>query len=88
MGIRNRLTPRQVSLFKLAVWTMLFVWMIFFAAFSIVIAGVLAGLTPQVFGPGIWGQVMTWVLPVWYVFTSFLIVIIIARYANRKLKKE
>lgn len=86
MGLRDRLTSRQVSLFKLVVWATLFVWMVFFAAFSVVIAGVLAGLSPQVFGPGVWGQVMTWVLPIWYVFTCFLIVILIARYANRKLK--
>jgi len=88
MGLRDRLTPRQVSLFKLAVWTTLFVWIVFFSAFSIVVAGVLAGLAPQVFGVSIWGQVMSWVLPVWYIFTTFLIIVIIARYANAKLRSE
>jgi len=87
-GLRNGLSPREVVLFRLAIWTCLVVWMVLFFAFSIVMAGYFAGLGPDLFGEGFGGQVMTWVLPVWTVFTSMLIIVFMARFANKKLGKD
>ncbi len=86
--LRDKLSEKDKALFKLALWTMLIVWMVFFLSYSIVMARIFAIRSPFLFGVGTWGQVMTWVLPVLVVFTSLLTVIIIARYAAKKLSSR
>ena len=83
-----KLPTKQNPLFKLAVWSCLVVWMVFFFAFSLTMAQRAAGWGPSWFGLNTWGQVMTWTLPIWIVFTCLLIVIAVARYAGKKLKSE
>lgn len=85
-GLRVRLSPKQEAYFKIAVWTCLMVWMLFFFVFSVATAQYFASLAPTLFGPHTWGLIMTWILPIWVVFTALLIIVLIARYANRKLR--
>lgn len=86
--LRDRLSERDKVLFKLSLWTVLVVWMVFFFAYSIVMAKTFALRSPYLFGTGLWGQVMTWVLPVWTVFTSLLTIVLMSRYAYRKLSPK
>ena len=89
--LRDKLSERDKTLFKLVLWSMLVVWMVFFFTYSMVIAKIFATIAPAIYGVGIWGQIMTWIGPIWVVFTALLIVVIMAKYANRKLspkKKE
>jgi len=62
--------------------------MVFFFAFSLTMAQRAAGWGPTWFGLNLWGQVMSWVLPIWIVFTCSLIIIAVARYASKRLKSE
>ena len=47
--LRGKLIPKQVALFKLVVWVVLLVWMVFFLAHSIITAQILGQQIPQVF---------------------------------------
>ena len=85
-GLRNKLTPKQVALFKLVVWTVLLVWMVFFLAQSIITAQILARWVPQAFPQTPYYQALARMIPYWYVFTIGLVEFIIARWAFRKLK--
>lgn len=89
--LRDRLSERDKTLFKLVLWSMLVVWMVFFFTYSMVIAKIFATIAPGIYGVGLWGQIMTWVGPVWVIFTSLLIIIGMAKYATKRLlpkKKE
>ena len=85
-GLRDRLTPKQVALFKLVVWVVLLVWMVFFLAQSIITAQTLARWAPQMFPQTIYFQTLARMIPYWYVFTIGLVEFIVARWAFRKLK--
>lgn len=90
-SLRTKLTPKQVVYFKLAVWSCLLVWMLFFLAYSVIFAWKVAYSLPL----SLWGenwpsvfsaQVVHWTLPIWIVFTAMLIIYFAARFANRRLR--
>ena len=80
--------PKSVSIIKLALWSGLVVWMVFFFVFGLVGAQELARGGPFLFGTSTWGQILTWVTPIWVVFTSLLLIVYIARFASRKLGRK
>ena len=80
----RKLTAKELGYFKLAVWVCLVVWFVFFLVNSFILAG-MAGRVAVLWYPGVLGSVMRWVLPVWIVFTSLLIITGIARWARKKL---
>ena len=84
--LRNRLNPKQVALFKLVVWVVLIVWMVFFLAHSVITAQILAKWVPPVFPQTTFYQALARLIPYWYVFTIGLVEFIVARWAYRKLK--
>ncbi len=73
----EKLTQKQKALLKISVWTTSIVWMIFFLAFSLL----MANKARIVFN----GTIYKNVLPIWIVFTSLLIIYFMARYIRRKL---
>jgi len=83
-GIREKLSPKDITLFKLSIWTCLIVWMVFFLVNSLILSN-MAGIAAVHWYPGVWGHIMRWVLPIWIVFTTLLIITLVARYARRKL---
>ncbi len=85
-GLRGKLTPKQVALFKLVVWTVLLVWMVLFLAQSIITAQILGKWVPGVFPQTVYYQALARIIPYWYVFTIGLVEYIIARWAFKKLK--
>ena len=85
-GLRNKLTPKQVALFKLVVWVVLLVWMVFFLTQSILTAQILGKWVPGVFPQTVYYQTLARMIPYWYVFTIGLVEFIIARWAFKKLK--
>jgi len=78
--------PRAVALIKLTLWAGLVTWMVFTLALGITMAKLAAVAFPQFVGVGIWGQAMVWVVPIWVIFTTFMLIWAIARFANKKLK--
>lgn len=85
-GIRAKLTPKQMALFKLVLWSVLVVWMVFFATHAVITAQILARWAPAVFPQSPFYQMLANTLPFWYVFTVGLIIVFFARYAYRKLR--
>jgi len=85
-SIRAKLTPKQTALFKLVLWSVLVVWMVFFATHTVITAQILARWAPAVFPQSPFYQMLANTLPFWYVFTVGLIIVFIARYAYRKLR--
>jgi len=86
--LRGRLSERDKALFRLVLWAMLVVWMVFFLTYSIVIAKIFATIAPHAYGVSVWGQIMSWIGPVWVVFTALLIIVIMGKYAARKLSPK
>jgi len=82
--IRSKLSPKEIALFKLATWTCLIVWMVLFFVNALILSN-MAGIMSITWYPGVAGQAMRWVLPIWIVFTSLLIIVLIARWTRRKL---
>lgn len=88
-NLRAKLSPKQVVYFKLATWTMLLTWMLFFFIFSIIMAQRAAYIVPaEIWGSETWASALHWILPIWIVFTSMLIIYFTARYANKKLRRK
>ena len=82
--------PKAIALIKLTLWSGLVVWMVFFFAYAVIAAQRLSIAGPYLFGISIWGQVLTWVTPLWVVFTSLLCILYVARFVSKKIggKKE
>lgn len=86
--LRDRLSPRDVTIIKLALWAGLVTWMVFTLVLGIVIANQAAVQLPLVVGTSAWGQILTWVTPIWIVFTTLMLIWAVARFANKKLGKK
>lgn len=80
--------PKSITVIKLTVWSGLVVWMLFLFAYAIVGAQRLGRAGPELFGTGTLGQVLTWVAPIWVVFTTLLLIVYIARFASRRLGRK
>ena len=86
---RPKLSRKDLTLMKLVIWVCFLVWMVFFMIQSVIVADILSKLTLDVFSGSSWGNLMNWVLPIWYIFTCSIIVILIARWVRRKfINKE
>jgi glycerol-3-phosphate acyltransferase PlsY len=86
--IREKLTPKQKALFKLVLWCVLMVWMVLFATHTVITAQILARWAPAAFPQSLYYQMLAKSIPAWYVFTVALIIILVARYAYRKLRPQ
>jgi hypothetical protein len=80
--------PKTLALIKLTVWSGLLTWMVFLLAYGIVAVRRLAIFGPQLFGTSAWGQVLSWVAPVWLLFTTALLIWAVARFASKKLRRS
>lgn len=80
--------PKAVALIKLTCWAGLVTWMIFTLALGITMARLAAVSLPPIIGTGIRGQIWTWVVPIWIIFTTFMLIWAVARFANKKLRPK
>jgi len=80
--------PRAVSLIKLTLWAGLVTWMVFTLATGIAMARLAAVQLPKIIGVGPSGQIWTWIVPIWIVFTTLMLIWAIARFANKKLRSK
>ncbi len=79
---------RAIALIKLTLWAGLLTWMVFFLAFGVTMAQRFGVAGPQLFGTGTWGQILTWVAPIWTVFTTLMLIWVVTRFANRRLRSK
>jgi len=80
--------PKSVALIKLVLWAALVTWMVFTLAFGIVMAKLASVSLPSVIGTGTWAQVWTWIIPIWVIFTTLVLIWAVARFTNRRLRKK
>ena len=80
--------PKSVALIKLVLWAALVTWMVFTLAFGIVMAKLASVSLPNVIGTGTWAQVWTWIIPIWVIFTTLVLIWGVARFTNRRLRKK
>lgn len=80
--------PRAVNLIKLTLWAGLFTWMVFTVVTGIAMARLAAVKLPQLIGIGVYGQVWTWIVPIWVIFTTLMLVWAIARFAIKRLRPK
>lgn len=80
--------PRAVTLIKLTLWAGLVTWMVFTLATGIAMARLAAVSLPQLIGTSTYGQIWTWVVPIWIIFTTLMLIWAVARYAVKKLKPK
>jgi len=80
--------PRAVNLIKLTLWAGLFTWMVFTLTLGISMARLAAVLLPQYIGTSASTQVWCWVVPIWIIFTTLMLIWAVARFAARKLRPK
>lgn len=73
------------SIIKLGLWAGIIVWGLFFFAYAVIAAQRLGSSGEDLFGSGLFGRVLTWVTPIWVVFTSLLVIIYVVRFVNKKM---
>lgn len=76
---------KAVALIKVGLWSGILVWMAFFVAYGVTIALRLGRLGPNIFSDNPWGHFLSWVAPVWVIFTSLLVCIYVSRFVVKKL---
>ena len=72
--------PRAVSLIKLTLWAGLVTWMVFTLALGVSMARLAAIVLPR------YGEIWTWIVPIWIIFTTLMLIWAVARFAIRKLR--
>lgn len=79
--------PKAITLIKLTCWSGILVWMVCYLAFGIVLAPWLASKMVEMIG-GLRGEVMGWVVAIWFIFTILLTIVLIARFVNKKIGRK
>ena len=83
--IRQRLNPKDVKYFKLAVWSAIMVWVVSFITISFFVSITLDHLGQELFAGGL-GFFTGKLWAVSYVMTVFYIIYLMLRWVNRKLR--
>jgi len=87
LNLRDRLTTKDVAIVKLTVWSALIIWMTFLIVFAIVGAIVLADRSKDVWD-GVAGDIMSWFLPIWFIYTILFVVLLVIRWSGKKLSRK
>jgi type VI protein secretion system component VasK len=82
---KEGLSPKSIAVVKLAVWSALLVWMAMILVFAIVGAMVLTDRSKDVWD-GAAGNIMSWFLPIWFIYTILFVILLVIRWSSRKLK--
>ena len=80
--------PKAIALIKLTLWSGLVTWMLFTIAAGIALARLSSVLLPQYLGTGLGGTIWTWVVGIWIIFVSLMLVWAVIRFANKFLRKK
>jgi len=80
--------PKAIVLIKLVCWAGVLTWMAFMLVAGLAMARLAAVTLPSFVGNLPAGGIWVWVVPIWIVFTTLLLVLAVARYVNKKLGKK
>ncbi len=79
--------PRAITIIRLTCWAGVLTWVVFTLAFGIVLSRVAVLEIPKYIGITMWGQVWTWVVPIWVVFTTLMLIWAMVRFVNKRLSR-
>lgn len=81
--------PRARALIKLGLWAGMLTWMVFTVALGMVLALSIQTLYPATFGQTAWQHFLgAWVIPVWIIYTSLMLVWVVARFVTKTLRSK
>lgn len=83
-----KLNKRGAAVVRLALWAGTLTWIVMFLGLGVTMAQRFATIAPDWFGTGTWGQTLTWIAPIWVVFTSLLVCVYVARFVSKKLQPK
>ena len=86
-----KLSKKSITVVKLALWSAIIVWMVFFFALGVVAAQWLASYGSGIysgFGNEAFAKILHWVAPIWVVFTALLVCVAVARFTNKRLRPK
>jgi uncharacterized membrane protein (DUF485 family) len=83
---KETLDPRELSIFKLAVWSTMLVWMVSFITIALFVALSLKTYALSLFGEGALGNVMAFLWAVSWVTTVLYTLFLMAKYTNKKMR--
>jgi len=73
---------RAVVIIRLVLWSALLTWMVFTLGFSIAASQAARYVLVELEVGGVW----IWVVPIWIVFTTLMLIWAVARFAVRRLR--
>jgi len=80
--------PRAVSLIKLTLWAGLVTWMVFTLVMGIAMAKLGAIEIAKLLGSSAYGEVWIWIVPIWVIFTTLMLIWAVASFALKKLRPK
>lgn len=81
--------PRAIAIVKLTLWAGLFTWSLFTLLIGILYARQFALIVSERFSFTGWTKFLSeWIVPVWIVFTTLMLIWAVWRFANRRLRKK
>jgi hypothetical protein len=80
--------PKARAVVKLTLWAAVLTWMVFFLAYGVTAAQRFALEAPKLFGTGTWGKILSFIAPIWIIFTAFMLLWAVARFVGRRLRTK
>ena len=85
--MKLNLSDKDKRLLKLALWAGLVVWMLCYFVFGLVASQKVAGLIKEVLSHNeVLAGIMGWLAPIWLIFTILFTIVLVARWARRRLQ--
>ena len=88
-GLKGRMGPKGIRVVTLSIWAGLIVWMLLYLAWAVSTAQFL-GAQVYTFAVPYFGDTfatgLRWLVPIWFIFTVLLTIILAARWANKKIR--
>jgi len=78
---------RAIAIIKITCWAGLVTWMIFTLATSVVLARGAPVYILQLLGDTLNARILSWVIPVWIIFTTLMLIWAVVRFANNRLRR-
>ena len=89
--IKQKMGSKGQALVRLCLWAGLVVWIIFYLAFGVAVArwiGPAVATFLQEYWSPLFVDIMRWLVPIWFIFTVLLTIVLISRWVNKKMRGD
>lgn len=89
MNLRRPRSLRIATIIRIGLWSGLATWMLCTLVFSVLLSIRFYYFGPSLFGGGLRGVILGhWVVPIWIVFTTLMLIWAVARFTVRRFRKN